>query len=354
MPRGFDGATPTPATDQHGPARRPRAAARRSLLLLSASPLILSLLLAPPPATAQGGEHTLYGDLKVDESKVGGVKPLGFDVILYATSGTVIARQNVPNNGRFRFLNLSNGQYDIAVEVENTEVARVRVDLFSPFKNDFRRDIELEWRADPAAKKEPAGVVPATDFYKRTPANQGRFGKAEEAIDKKRYADAAALLGQVVGSDAQDFQAWAELGTAQLFQGKPAEAERAYLRAVEARPTFTLAYLNIGRLRFSRKDYEGAVEILTRAVALAPPSAEANYQLGEAYLQLKKGSKAVPCFTEAIRLGKTEGHLRLAALYNAAGLKDRAAAEYEQFLAKNPDYPDRKKLEQYIKENKKQ
>jgi hypothetical protein len=45
--------------------------------------------------------------------------------------------------------------------------------------------------------------------------------------------------------------------------------------------------------------------------------------------------------------------LRLAALYNAAGLKDRAAAEYEQFLAKNPNHPDRKKFEEYIKENKK-
>jgi hypothetical protein len=41
-------------------------------------------------------------------------------------------------------------------------------------------------------------------------------------------------------------------------------------------------------------------------------------------------------------------HARLAALY------DRAAAEYELFLAAKPDYPDRKKLEQYIKENKKQ
>ena len=49
-----------------------------------------------------------------------------------------------------------------------------------------------------------------------------------------------------------------------------------------------------------------------------------------------------------------EAHLRLAALYHGAGLKDKAAAEYEQFLKKKPDYPDRKKLEQYIVQNKKQ
>jgi hypothetical protein len=48
-----------------------------------------------------------------------------------------------------------------------------------------------------------------------------------------------------------------------------------------------------------------------------------------------------------------EVHLRLAALYNAAGIKDKAAAEYEEFLKKRPKYADRKKLEQYIVDNKK-
>jgi hypothetical protein len=43
--------------------------------------------------------------------------------------------------------------------------------------------------------------------------------------------------------------------------------------------------------------------------------------------------------------------LRLAALYNAAGLKDRAALEYKAFLEKVKTHPDRKKFEQYVKDN---
>ena len=86
---------------------------------------------------------------------------------------------------------------------------------------------------------------------------------------------------------------------------------------------------------------------------LPSPSADANFLLGESYLQLKKGSKAVPYLEEAARLGRADAHLRLATLYNAVGLKDRAADQYEQYLAKKPDSPDRKKLEDYIKENKK-
>jgi DNA topoisomerase IB len=34
------------------------------------------------------------------------------------------------------------------------------------------------------------------------------------------------------------------------------------------------------------------------------------------------------------------------------GMKDKAAAEYEQFLKKVPDYPDAKKLKEYIDANK--
>ena len=66
--------------------------------------------------------------------------------------------------------------------------------------------------------------------------------------------------------------------------------------------------------------------------------------------------KAVEYMNEAIRLdpiGKAEVHLRLADIYNVLKLKNEAVAECEKFLAKRPDYPNRKKLEQFIAENKK-
>ena len=114
--------------------------------------------------------------------------------------------------------------------------------------------------------------------------------------------------------------------------------------------------MNLGKLRMAEKNYDAAIEIFSKAVSAQPGSADANHFLGEAYLQIKKGSKAVGYLNEAIRLdpkGKAEVHLRLAALYNGAGMKDKAVIEYEHFLAKKPDYPGKKKIEQYISENKK-
>ena len=146
------------------------------------------------------------------------------------------------------------------------------------------------------------------------------------------------------------------MGTALLSQKDDQDAETAYLTAIEKQPTYMLALVNLGRLRVVKKKYEGAIESLSQALKIQPESATANFYLGEAYLQVKKGSKAVIYFNEALKLdpiGKADAHLRLATLYNAAGVKERAANEYEQFLKKKPDYPHKSKLLQYILENKK-
>jgi tetratricopeptide (TPR) repeat protein len=330
---------------------------RRSLLLAA---LFIFALNATALAQRVGvdisnGPHTLFGDIKAEGLDAAGTKAPSFEVVLYTLSGGVISRQTVPNNGRYRFMDLNNGHYVVAVSVENQEVARVRVHVESLYKTDFRQDIELEAKSD--AKGGRAQTVSAADSYTRTPANQSLFDKAQAAMDGKKLDDGVALLVQLVAADPKDFQAWTELGTARLLQKNEAEAEKAYRRALEERPTFFLALLNLGRLLIAQKKYDAGLEPLTKAVEAQPTSADANHLLGETYLQLKKGSMAVGYLNEALKhdpQGKADVHLRLAALYNAAGMKDRAAAEYEQFLSKKPDHPDKKKLQQYISENKKQ
>lgn len=326
----------------------------KSARLLFAAVVTLGVAITLP---AQGGDHFLFGDLNVDESKVAGLKPLNFDVILYSETGFLIARQTTPSNGRYRFNNLAAGLYQVAIEVEGTEVARVSADLRSPLLKDVRRDIALEWRLpSSSSSSSKPGVVSAADKYVRSGANQRLFKLARSAAEKKRYAKAAELLQQIIRSDRKDFQAWVELANVHFLQKNLTDAENEYLHALDAHPGFFLALLNLGRLELFQKRYDVAIEALTRAVKIQGESPDANYFLGEAYLQIKKGSIAVGYFNIALRLdpqGMAEVHLRLALLYNAAGTKERAALEYEQFLKKHPDYRDRKKLEKYIAENKK-
>ena len=346
----YRGLAGPPAGARGGPAPRGRAGFCYRPVLLTAL-----LALACAPALAQRGGNTLYGDVKVDDTKVEGLKPMGFDIILYYLDGRVHARQRVSNNGRYRFFGVRNGEYDLVVELETQEVARLRISVgTSGAAADVRQDIELEWKGSAGgggpAKKQ---TVSAADFYERPAVNRGAFEKAQEALSRKEYDRAVKLLRQVTEADAGDFQAWTELGTAYLFQDTHGEAEKAYERALAVRPTFFLAMLNLGRARAAQKKFEESLAPLAGAVGAQPQSAEANLLLGEVYLQIKKGSQAVGYLNEAARLGRAEAHLRLAALYNNAGLKERAAAEYEQFLAKEPKHPEREKLEKYVREHKK-
>ena len=313
--------------------------------------LILGFIPRATPAQ-EGRGHSLYGDLNADESKAARVART-YTVILARVPGFEPRRVTIPNGGRYRFNAVQNGEYNLIVEVEGKEMVRIPILLQEKLSTDIRRDIELVWKAD--TPEDPARGA-ALDVYARPEKNGALFRNAQEAMAKKDFRAAAALLVQLTVNDPKDFEAWTELGTSLFNEKKMGEAEEAYRTALEHKPGFPPAQLNLGKVRLARKDYEGAVEVLSQAVEAHPDSADAQYYLGESYLQVKKGSKAAVHLNEALRLdpiGKADAHLRLGALYNAAGMMDRAANEYDQFLNKIPDYPDREKLRRYIQQNKK-
>jgi len=313
--------------------------------------LLLIALLMPVPAMSQSG-YTLWGDVKIDDSKAANPGPSSVTVILYDPSTKIVGRQTIGARGRYRFTNLKAGEYDLAVEAEGGEITRLRM-IITGTTSDIRQDFDFEWKEKPSGRPNTTGVVSAADFYDRSAVNKALFDKAHAAVEKKDYANGIKLLNQVVENDKNDFQAWTLLGTLYVVEEKSDEAEKAYRTAIAAKPTYALPLINLGKLLLTQKKWEEAVDPLTRAVDAQPQSPEANLFLGEAYLHLKKGSKAIPYLNEAGKLGKIEAHLDLGWLYNAAGLKDKAVVEYEEVLKKKPDYADRKKLEQYISENKK-
>ena len=320
--------------------------------LMTSLKMIAALLSMVIIVNAQGGQ-TLFGDVRVTAENSNMAVPQEVTLILRRVTEGEIGRQTVSSRGRYRFTNLKTGDYEIIVEVEGKEVGKlqqitVRGLSNSPYGFQYDLDFKLKSPAQPKG-----GVISASDVYQRPETTQNLFIKAEDAVATKKYEQAVALLKQVVKTDPQDFQAWTALGTVYMVQEKSEDAEKAYLTAIDLRPTSTRASLNLGRLRFSEKKFDTAIEPLTRVVEEQPDSADGQLLLGECYLQIKKGSKAIPHLEAAARLGHPEAHLRLGWLYNAAGLKDKAAIEYEEFLKKKPDYAERNKLKEYIRANKK-
>ena len=307
------------------------------------SQMIIALaLVAISQLWAQTRGHVLWGDFVIDMSQAPPGSPQTFQLVLTRIPGRVVDRQTVGPRGRYRFHGVSNGEYLLTIEADHREILSMPLPIREFRRTDIRRDLSLQW-------SDLSGLM-----YARKAANQKRLDKAQGAMQKNDLKTAVKLLQEVVDSDPQDYEAWTDLATCRFRQEKLSAAIEAYQNALSANPDYFIAQFNQGKVELARKNFSAAVESLARAVEMEVKSAEAHYFLGEAYLGDRKGSKALGHLETAIRLDPekmADAHLRIAALYNAAGLKDRAAAQYREYLRKQPDSPKRKPLEKYIRQH---
>ncbi len=88
--------------------------------------VVFAFLSAGPAPSVQRG-HVLYGDVRLVAKDATPEQPLSFNLVLYYESGNVAARDSVPANGRYRFLGVANGIYDLVVERGGEEVARLHL-----------------------------------------------------------------------------------------------------------------------------------------------------------------------------------------------------------------------------------
>ena len=264
--------------------------------------------------------------------------------------GGIAADKSIANDRGYYFIrNVPRVNATIIVDIDGNEV--VHQPILSSAMGNARLDYSVPW---PRSLNVRPGVITANQFYSRSEKNEELLRKALTAERTNDTAKAMEFLNQILVADPKDFVAWTEVGTL-YFRGNSLDnAEGCYFKAIELKKDYFPALLNLGKLYVQRKQFDSAILVLTNAVKTVPDSADAHYYLGETYLQSKKGSLAVQQLNEAIKLdplGMAEIHLRLAFLYDAAGVKDRAAAEYKMFLEKRPDYVDKQKLEAYIKTN---
>lgn len=292
---------------------------------------------------------TIFGKVFIDGLSSSQERP-----IIYVSAfsyGRFVEKRQVSPSGSYTINGLPRDGLTLSFEIDGVEVANYQI--MTPISDTVSQDANISLLQIQNAKNK-TGVVAANSLYQRSNENQKLFEKALEQIKLKKNNEAVSLLKEVIKNDEKDFVAWTQLGDVLFSQEKNDDAEKSYQEALRQNPKFVTAMINLGRVYLVKNNGEKAIETLTKAVEDQPTSPDANYFLGEAYLFIKKGSKAVGYLNEAIRLdpvGKADAHLRLAALYNGANLKDKAAQEYKLFLEKVPNYKEKEKLEKYIKEN---
>lgn len=299
----------------------------------------------------QIGQNVLYGKFTITNLSKTEKKPVARVTLLEGGSQLGVSQTN--DAGYYYFLTLPRGTGTLVFEINGTEVGRMVVNP-SAGSRSLRQDISIDWLE--FQRQSAPATVSAKDAYPRNAEATKTFEAAMKFAKEKDYPNAITQFNNVLAKDPKDFVAWTEIGTVYFKSDSLDNAEACYFKAIELKRDYFVALLNLGKLYLNRKQYDNAILVLSNAIKADPSSADAQFYIGESYLQAKKGNLAVAHLNEAIKLApveKAEAHLRLANLYNAAGMKDKAVTEYKAFLAKVPDYPDRVKVEQYIKDNSK-
>ena len=259
-------------------------------------------------------------------------------------------RLTVYKSGNYCFRRSSGGGGTIIIEVEGVETARRSLSSLGPLQQ--REDFEIYLTQ--LQRSVPPGVVSAKFSRPQNEKTVGLYRQTAEAERDKKLDKAVKYGKEIVSIDPADFIAWAKLGSLYFEQNSLSDAESAFKRSLELKPEYTPALINFGTLRAVQKQFDAAIELFKQAIATDATSARSYRLMGEAYLQIRKGTLGLEALNEAIKLdpiGQAECHLLIARLYDLAGAKNLASHEYKIFLTKVPNHPDKKKFEQYIKEN---
>jgi tetratricopeptide (TPR) repeat protein len=152
------------------------------------------------------------------------------------------------------------------------------------------------------------------------------------------YRSGVALWSDTVAQRPGNAFAENNLGQALFFEGRVAEAEAHYRRAVELDPGDAQAHYNLANILANDGRLAGAIAQYAQALRLRPEFFEAHNNLGLAFEKAGRTEEAITEFEATLRLqpGSFEAHCNLADVLAQAGRMAEGIAQYERALQIEP------------------
>jgi len=113
-----------------------------------------------------------------------------------------------------------------------------------------------------------------------------------------------------------------------------------FQKAVEKDPNYADAYFQIGYCYGQLKQYNDAIKAYKQAIRIKPDYAEAHYSLGVAYGSLGRWSEAIESLKQAIRIKPdyAAAHYNLGVAYGSLGRWSEAIESFKQAIRVKPDF----------------
>jgi tetratricopeptide (TPR) repeat protein len=132
------------------------------------------------------------------------------------------------------------------------------------------------------------------------------LAKAVDAIQRKQYAAAVDLLSQAL-TDHRTADGYYHRGLAYFYQGNFHQAAADFEQAINLAPESAMAHRQLGNALYSLSDYDGALASYDHAIAREPREPRAYLNRAELHLKLGNIADAIADFQKVVDLRADAG-----------------------------------------------
>ena len=164
--------------------------------------------------------------------------------------------------------------------------------------------------------------------------------RGQAFLDKDRFEESATEFNKALSLNPTDAEARYQLGVTLWKLGRPTEASAQFTRSLQLAPNHALARHYLGRTFLQAENLPKAVESFEKVIQLGngKPIQDEYFQLGKAYLTLKKPEDAIRVLNIGTKVHARDDRLyaQLGRAYLALGRKSEA----EEVLARSKEIRD--------------
>ncbi len=231
-------------------------------------------------------------------------------------SGGFLSAVDSDRDGRFVFLNLRGGSYQILANHPDYEDKTFPIELFAAEAN-------VRLAMPPRSSPPPPSASRVGVWALKIPSKaEKEFERAVERLKKRETRRAIQHLQATVAIYPEYASAYTLLGTAHLMMQEPDEAKEAYQRALAIDEHLPEACFGLGSLFRLENRFEQAEELLLRARTDRPNDWRVHLELGQVYLQVDNLELAEASLQQALTLHQDYPRLHLF-LINSLALQEK-------------------------------
>jgi tetratricopeptide (TPR) repeat protein len=241
-------------------------------------------------------------------------------------------------DGRFTFKKVPEGTYKVTVGITGAAEQQRSIEIRPAFADERGKVAVKVTIKDDAVVRDrfKVGIVSlavspkAIEELRRAHEAKGNVEKARKHLQK-------AIEISPNFDDALN-----NLGTYYFRDGRYDTAANLFLRALKANPNSFFAQVNLGGTFIALRDYERALAENLKALDMRPDDSLAQSQTGQTLFHLKQYPEALTHLRRAKQLDPFSFSLPgifIAEILQIQGERERAIAEYKEFLSTHPGHP---------------